>query len=492
VHGRLTLVLTLLCGAAPVVAAPPTFSTQVVITPDAWICMDVKTEDVDQDGDLDIVTASYEGMIAWYENDGATPPGPWTRHVVTTFADGALSVFTARLDGDADLDFLTGTFNTNEVMWFENGSLPDPWEKHLISFDAPFVDDVWAADLDDDGDTDAIASYNPTIAWYESDGASTPQFHSEHVLTLGSGAEAVQSVDLDEDGDIDVVAAAWYENDGAPDPSFTTRMVATGPHGAVQSVFVKDVDRDGDLDILWAEDNRISWHENDGGAPPAWTHHVVSTTAQFAMDVYANDLDGDTDLDILSASFDDDKIAWYESDGGSPPSFVERVITTVAWGARAVHAADLDGDGDVDVLSGTQRDHDLVWYVNELNYADTDGDGMRDDLDCAPGNATAFAPAGEIRDLRFDAVGQPTWGTEAHRSGSGTVYDVLQGRIDQMPVGSGSGETCMVTAATSLPAGPAPAPDAGVYYLVRGKNACGVGTFGFTSEGLERTTTACP
>ena len=62
-------------------------------------------------------------------------------------------------------------------------------------------------------------------------------------------------------------------------------------------------------------------------------------------------------------------------------------IVASAWGARAVHAADLEGDGDVDVLSGTQRNHDIVWYVNEANYTDSDGDGMRDELDCAPNNA---------------------------------------------------------------------------------------------------------
>jgi hypothetical protein len=50
------------------------------------------------------------------------------------------------------------------------------------------------------------------------------------------------------------------------------------------------------------------------------------------MAVYAADLDGDTDLDVLSASFMDDTVAWYESDGGTPPSFAAHTITTGAWG----------------------------------------------------------------------------------------------------------------------------------------------------------------
>ena len=58
----------------------------------------------------------------------------------------------------------------------------------------------------------------------------------------------------------------------------------------------------------------------------------------------------------------DDKIAWYENDGHQ--NFTERVITTSADGARCVFAADLDGDGDLDVLSASQDDNTIAWYEN--------------------------------------------------------------------------------------------------------------------------------
>jgi hypothetical protein len=495
---RCTLFLgcLVLWGTMPQVAAQPTFSTQRLISAQADLCFDVRTEDVDRDGDLDILSASYDGLIAWWENDGASPPGAWTKHVVTIFADGAHTVFAARMDADADLDFLTATFNTQEVVWFENGSLPNPWQEHEISFDAPFASDIWAADLDGDSDPDVIVDHDAYLDWYEHDGAATPLAWIKHVISpFPAGSLSVEATDLDGDGDMDLVSGGWYENNGAADPAFTYRPVITFPTAqALNSILVEDVDRDGDPDILSAEDNRIAWHENQGGSPPAWKSRAISLAPDMALAVYAADLDGDTDLDVLSASFMDDTIAWYESDGGSPPSFIPHTITTGAWGARTVHAADLDRDGDMDVLSGTQRDHDIVWYVNEANYLDTDGDGMRNDLDCAPGDASAFTVAGAIRHVRFDAADRLTWSTEALRSGSGTRYDVLRGRIGQLPVGSGPGETCVVqgTAATSLPADAAPTPEAGFYYLVRGKNACGVGTYGLTSGGAERTSLACP
>ncbi len=60
------------------------------------------------------------------------------------------------------------------------------------------------------------------------------------------------------------------------------------------------------------------------------------------------DVDGDGDMDVLSASWGDDKIAWYENDGSQ--GFTCHFNTTEAADATLVVAADVDGDGDMDVL----------------------------------------------------------------------------------------------------------------------------------------------
>jgi len=145
--------------------------------------------------------------------------------------------------------------------------------------------------------------------------------------------------------------------------------VITTEAGMAQSVYAADLDGDGDLDVLSASfsDNRIAWYENDGGADPTFTPHVITTEALWAMSVYAADLDGDGDLDVLSASYKDNKIAWYENDGGENPTFTHNEgheITTDAAGAQSVYAADLDGDGDLDVLSASVDDGKIAWYEN--------------------------------------------------------------------------------------------------------------------------------
>ncbi len=159
---------------------------------------------------------------------------------------------------------------------------------------------------------------------------------------------------------------AWALPAQGRDVPFTERVISTTANGAV-TVFAADVDGDGDTDVLSASifDDKIAWYESDGGSPPSFTERVISTTADGALAVFATDVDGDGDTDVLSASIYDDKIAWYENRGGSSPSFTERVISTTANNARSVFATDVDGDGDIDVLSASEIDGEITWYENK-------------------------------------------------------------------------------------------------------------------------------
>jgi uncharacterized protein YuzB (UPF0349 family) len=125
------------------------------------------------------------------------------------------------------------------------------------------------------------------------------------------------------------------------------------------SVYSADLDNDGDIDVLSASelDDKIAWYENEG-AGFFRTQHVISTDAQGAQCVFAADLDNDGDMDVLSASDHDNKIAWYENDGTGAFG-IQQVISTDAQGAQSVYAADLDGDNDLDVLSASFLDNKI-------------------------------------------------------------------------------------------------------------------------------------
>ena len=106
------------------------------------------------------------------------------------------------------------------------------------------------------------------------------------------------------------------------------------------------------------------------------SHEITASHADGAWSVYAADVDGDGDLDLLSASggyLKDDKIAWYENTDGAGTFGPQRVITTQASGATSVYAADVDGDGDLDVLSASGAL--IAWYENR-QVGDSNEDGV--------------------------------------------------------------------------------------------------------------------
>ena len=240
--------------------------------------------------------------------------------------------------------------------------------------------DVYSADLDGDGDMDVLSASKEDgkIAWYENDGSGNfgpQQIISTSVVDAGS----VYACDLDGDGDMDVLSAsgeddkiAWYENDGLG--SFGAQQIISTSAKYPQSVYASDLDGDGDMDVLSASsslnnvDNKIAWYENDGSGSFG-DQQIITTSADGAKSVYASDLDGDGDLDVLSASSDDNKIAWYEND--SSGSFgAQQIISAGANEAQSVYACDLDGDSDMDVLSASWGDNKIAWYENLMGSTD--------------------------------------------------------------------------------------------------------------------------
>ena len=146
--------------------------------------------------------------------------------------------------------------------------------------------------------------------------------------------------------------------------TFGAQQTLTTTADRVRSVYATDLDGDGDADVLSASawDDKIAWYRNLGGGNFA-SPQTITTSADWAWTVYAEDLDGDGDADVLSASQFDNKIAWYENLGGG--AFGPQVtITTNAATAVYVHATDLDGDNDADVLSASWFDNKIAWYQN--------------------------------------------------------------------------------------------------------------------------------
>lgn len=227
-----------------------------------------------------VLSTSAADKVSWYENtDGLGNFGP--EIVISTEADGPLSLYAADLDGDGDIDVLVASTSNGKIVWYENiDGLGSFGPQHVLNSFAFIALSVYAADLDGDGDADVLSASqgDNTVAWYEN--------------KLGG-------------------------NFGPPIAISTTA-------GGTQSVFAADLDGDGDNDVLAVATtaNSILWFENEDGLGSFGSANVITTQANLATTVHAEDLDGDGDADVLSASFNDNKIAWYENLSVPPSAWV--------------------------------------------------------------------------------------------------------------------------------------------------------------------------
>ncbi len=342
---------------------------QQMISSEAFGARDVYADDLDGDGDLDVLSASYQDdKIAWYENDGNGNFGP--QLIITTDAAAASSVYTADLDGDGDPDVLSASFGDGKIAWYENDGSGDFGTEQTIIDELEGARFVYAADLDGDGDPEVLsASWEENvIAWYLNDGAghfSVPFIISDDL----DSAILVYASDFDLDGDLDVLSysdfddkIAWYENDG--NINFGPQQIIGINTGAEGSIYPIDLDSDGDSDILYTSGvDEIGWYENDGNGVFDSTQ-IISSENKEASAIYATDIDSDGDMDVFYGSWINDEMGWYENDGDTNFEPVQ-LISLNTEQPRSVYSADIDGDNDLDVLSASYQDDKIAWYEND-------------------------------------------------------------------------------------------------------------------------------
>ena len=146
-------------------------------------------------------------------------------------------------------------------------------------------------------------------------------------------------------------------------PTKFTEHTIKGDFGGAMSVYATDVDGDGDVDVLGTatKADAITWWENDGSQN--FTEHTIAGSFDYARSVYATDVDSDGDIDVLGAAEVADDITWWENDGSE--SFTEHTIAGSFAGASSVYATDVDEDGDVDILGAAKDAHDITWWEND-------------------------------------------------------------------------------------------------------------------------------
>jgi len=186
------------------------------------------------------------------------------------------------------------------------------------------------------------------------------------------GATSVYSEDIDGDGDMDVLGAGnyspltWWENADGSGINWIEHIIG----GYAVCVYSDDFDNDGDMDVLSAAElaDEITWWENADGSGTSWIAHIISDDFDVALSVYSKDLDNDGDIDVLGAasSASGGVITWWENDDGLGTSWTEHVIDGDFDGANYVYSEDIDGDGNMDIL-GTATWEFITWWENPID-----------------------------------------------------------------------------------------------------------------------------
>lgn len=295
----------------------------------------VAVADLDADGDLDVLGAAVAGdTIRWWENDGAAVPG-WTAHTVISDLDGAHRVEAADFDGDGDLDLVTVAYNAGRIDWFESDGTPrnGGWTRHLMAMlDGAF--DVVVADFNRDGRPDfAVSGYDAAEVHAYLNAVGVGGLWADvTVKSSASGPRGIDAADFDGDGDIDLLFVQrdndlilWYENSDGAGSTWAGHTVGAGTLDDGAAALAVDIDDDGDPDVVGtsqAGGDVTLWR--NGGDGDTWVRTFLTQTLESPWDVVAGDFgrNGLSDL-VVAAGGAADGLVWFRDVGAQTGSLVQ-------------------------------------------------------------------------------------------------------------------------------------------------------------------------
>ncbi len=356
--------------------------------------------DLDSDGDLDLVvitTSDPTPKIFCLENVNSSFNILDSVLIQVGYYD-VRGLDIGDIDGDGDLDICaTGKSDTVFAWWANDGNPFDGTAfdsaNVLGTLGGQRIYNVDIADVDGVNGADLTVPYaiGDAVSYWENDGSPTPTFTerviNDHIHDNVLFAVWANVADVDNDGLNDVIATAndyigasdsgrvtWFKNSGTPPDGETNAWSSTDINTTQRFPFVNwtmDLDRDGDVDVLVGANDgsgtetqtlMVYWNGGDGSS---WTSTTISSAFDDAEYVAARDVDGDGDIDVIACN-DGGDLQVFKNDGTNNfPSGDIITISSHYRGARTLYPADIDGDGDPDLVSVSLDGDSLDWWESD-------------------------------------------------------------------------------------------------------------------------------
>ncbi|MEJ0105709.1 MAG: VCBS repeat-containing protein [Bacteroidota bacterium] len=282
------------------------------------------------------------------------------KHIITNdfIAEGAT---VGDVNKDGKLDILAGAF------WFE---APD-WKRHEIAtpiafsykdgYSNSFLD--FASDVNQDGWIDLVRIDIPgaPAAWYENN-KNQPGHWKEHALYSSVGNESPVLIDVDGDGQADLLCndperreVIWLQSPVTPGDTLWKRFVISkdsllATHKYTHGLGFGDMNGDGKKDVIV----KMGWWESPADPKqPDWVFHKANLGEDCA-EMYLYDVDGDGDMDLVSSSAHDYGIWWHEKilEKDGSVSWKEHLINKTFSESHGLAMEDINGDGYPDLITG--------------------------------------------------------------------------------------------------------------------------------------------
>lgn len=338
----------------------------------------VNVTDLDQNGESDVLICDdVAGRVSWLVIEEGTWKEIFLAEIITPVRTTVLDY---NHDGHNDivvasLGFISPTDDPLGSVWLLINRGDMTFEPIMLVDNIPRVADVKPGDFNRDGKMDFVVA---EFGWRKTGGLMwleqvTPKLFLQHEIVKMNGAMQLDVRDFDGDGEEDFIAMfaqeheqiVLFKNDGQG--SFESRILARAPHPAYGSsgFQIVDLDQDGDLDILYSNGDMmdeislpkpyhgVRWFENVEGE--FLRRELVRMTGAYCARAYDMDQDGDLDIVVSSLNFywdenDAPSLIWLENDGSQ--NFTASSILYSPTNLPSMDIGDINHDGIPDIIVG--------------------------------------------------------------------------------------------------------------------------------------------